>query len=77
LNVDTGGERFGPFLPVINVPVARQPLLNGRRLRDVRRSRPDSAPPPTWRCIEMQGMAQTIEFSSEVALAVHEIKPAG
>jgi len=25
----------------------------------------------------MQGMAQTIEFSSEVALAVHEIKPAG
>jgi hypothetical protein len=61
LTVDTGGERFGVFLPVMDVPHGQTVDFSTVGVYETF-SGPDSIPhrPPTWRCIEMQGMAQTI-----------------
>jgi hypothetical protein len=60
-SVDTGGERFGFFLPQLDVPRGQS-----EEFRTVgvyyRFSGPDSIPhrDPSWRCIELQGTAQTV-----------------
>ena len=59
--VDTGGERFGFFLPQLDVPRGQS-----EEFRTVgvyyRFSGPDSIPhrDPSWRCIELHGTAQTV-----------------
>jgi hypothetical protein len=61
VTVDAGGERFGMFLPVIDV--AQGKTVDFRTVGVYETfSGPDSIPrrPPTWRCIEMRGTAQSI-----------------
>ena len=59
--VDTGGERFGFFLPQLEVPRGQS-----EDFRTVgvyyRFSGPDSVPQrdPSWRSIELNGTAQTV-----------------
>jgi hypothetical protein len=59
--VDTGGERFGFFLPQIDVPKGQTAPFNTVGIYETF-SGPDSIPhrPSTWRCIEMSGTAQTV-----------------
>lgn len=61
LTVDAGGERFGVFLPAINVPQGQTVDFQTVGVYEIFGG-PNSLPhrPPGWRCIEMQGMAQTI-----------------
>lgn len=60
-SVDAGGERFGFFLPQLDVPRGQS-----EEFRTVgvyfRFSGPDSIPhrDPSWRCIELHGIAQTV-----------------
>jgi hypothetical protein len=62
LTVDTGGQRFGFFLPLIEVAARDQPV----HFRTVgiyeTFSGPNSIPhrPSTWRCIEMAGTAESV-----------------
>jgi len=59
--IDTGGERFGFFLPFIDV--ARGQTAHFRTVGIYETfSGPDSVPhrPSTWRCIEMTGTAQSV-----------------
>ena len=61
LTIDTGGERFGFFLPAINV--ARGQTVHFRAIGVYETfSGPNSIPhrPSTWRCIEMEGTAQSV-----------------
>ena len=61
LSIDTGGERFGFFLPSIDV--ARGETAYFRTIGAYERfSGPDSVPhrPSTWRCIEVDGTAQSV-----------------
>lgn len=61
LSVDTGGERFGFFLPFIEV--ARGQTAHFRTVGVYETfSGPDSVPhrPSTWRCIEMAGTATSV-----------------
>jgi hypothetical protein len=61
LTVDTGGERFGVFLPVIDLPQGQTADFTTIGVYETF-SGPDSVPhrPPYWRCIEMRGTAQTV-----------------
>jgi len=60
-SIDTGGERFGFFLPQLDVP--REESAEFRTVGGYERfSGPDSFPHrnPSWRCIELYGTAQTV-----------------
>jgi hypothetical protein len=62
LSVDTGGERFGFFLPLVQV-AARGQTVNFSTVGIYEIfSGPDSVPhrPSSWRCIEMAGTAQDV-----------------
>lgn len=59
--IDTGGERFGFFLPFINVDQGQTVHFHSVGIYEMF-SGPDSIPhrPSTWRCIEMSGTAQRV-----------------
>jgi hypothetical protein len=59
--IDNGGERFGFFLPQINVASGQTAHFHTVGAYETF-SGPDSIPhrPSTWRCIEMSGTAQTV-----------------
>jgi hypothetical protein len=61
LTVDAGGERFGMFLPVIDVPQGQTVDFNTVGVYATSTG-PDALPhgTPSWRCIEMCGTAQTV-----------------
>jgi hypothetical protein len=60
-SIDVGGERFGFFLPAIDVPSGETAHFHTIGIYEMF-SGPDSIPhrPSTWRCIEMSGTAQTV-----------------
>ena len=60
-SIDTGGERFGFFLPQLDVPRGQSEEFNTVGVYETF-SGPDSIPhrAPSWRCIELQGTAQTV-----------------
>jgi hypothetical protein len=60
-SVDTGGERFGFFLPQLDVPRGQSEEFRTRGVYETF-SGPDSIPhhQPSWRCIELHGTAQTV-----------------
>ena|ERR1700730_3064289 len=59
--IDTGGERFGFFLPQLDVPKGQTEKFATAGVYE-KFGGPDSFPhlPPSWRCIDMQGTAQTV-----------------
>ncbi len=59
--IDTGGERFGFFLPQLDVPAGQTENFYTAGVYE-KFSGPDSVPrrPPSWRCIDMHGTAQTV-----------------
>jgi hypothetical protein len=61
LTIDTGGERFGFFLPFINVARGQEAHFCTVGVYETF-SGPNSIPhrPSTWRCIEMSGTAESI-----------------
>jgi hypothetical protein len=61
LSIDTGGERFGFFLPLINVERGQTAHFSTVGVYETF-SGPNSVPhrPSTWRCIEMTGTAQSV-----------------
>jgi hypothetical protein len=61
LTVDTGGERFGFFLPFIDVARGQTAHFCTVGVYETF-SGPDSIPhrPATWRCIEMTGTAESV-----------------
>ena len=61
LSIDTGGERFGFFLPLIDVARGQTARFNSIGVYETF-SGPASVPrrPSTWRCIEMTGTAQGV-----------------
>jgi hypothetical protein len=61
LSIDTGGERFGFFLPSIDVPMGQTATFHTVGVYETF-SGPDSIPhrPSTWRCVEMHGTAQNV-----------------
>ena len=61
LTIDTGGERFGFFLPQLDVPSGQSAEFRTAGVYE-RFSGPDSLPhrEPSWRCIELDGTAQTV-----------------
>jgi hypothetical protein len=61
LSIDTGGERFGFFLPFIDVPRGQTAHFCTVGVYETF-SGPDSIPhrPATWRCIEMTGTAESV-----------------
>jgi hypothetical protein len=60
-SVDTGGERFGFFLPQPDIPVGQSEEFRTLGVYE-RVSGPDSMPhrDPSWRSIELHGTAQTV-----------------
>jgi hypothetical protein len=61
LSIDVGGERFGFFLPLIDV--ARRQTADFCTVGIYETfSGPNSVPhqPSTWRCIELTGTAQSV-----------------
>ena len=60
-SIDTGGERFGFFLPFINVDRGQTAHFHTVGVYETY-SGPDSIPhrPSTWRCIEMSGTAESV-----------------
>ena len=60
-SIDTGGERFGFFLPQLDVPRGQSEEFRTGGVYE-RFSGPDSIPhhDPSWRCIELHGTAQTV-----------------
>jgi hypothetical protein len=60
-SIDTGGERFGFFLPQLDVPRGESEEFRTVGVYE-RFSGPDSIPhrDPSWRCIELDGTAQTV-----------------
>lgn len=60
-SVDTGGERFGFFLPFINVDCGHTAHFHTIGIFETF-SGPDSIPNrlSTWRCIEMSGTAESV-----------------
>jgi hypothetical protein len=58
---DAGGERFGFFLPVVDVVKAHTAQFQTVGV-DETFTGPDSVPhrPSSWRCIELHGTAQTV-----------------
>ncbi|HLW70073.1 MAG TPA: hypothetical protein VKS22_05570 [Candidatus Binataceae bacterium] len=61
LSIDTGGERFGFFLPFIDVARGQTAHFCTVGVYETF-SGPDSIPhrPATWRCIEMTGIAESV-----------------
>jgi hypothetical protein len=61
MSVDTGGERFGFFLPQLDVPRGQSEEFRTAGVYETF-SGPDSFPHrnPSWRCIELHGTAQTV-----------------
>jgi hypothetical protein len=61
VSIDTGGERFGFFLPSVDVPSGEVAHFHTIGIYEMF-SGPDSIPhrPSTWRCIEMSGTAQNV-----------------
>ena len=60
LSIDVGGERFGFFLPQLDVPPAQSAEFRTVGVYEAV-SGPDSLPrEPLWRCIELHGTAQTV-----------------
>jgi hypothetical protein len=61
LTIDTGGERFGFFLPLIDVARGQTAHFHTIGVFETF-SGPNSVPkrPSTWRCIEMSGTAQSV-----------------
>lgn len=59
--IDVGGERFGFFLPVLNVPQGQTASVDTVGIYD-KFNGPDSRPTHTqsWRCIELTGTVQTV-----------------
>jgi hypothetical protein len=59
--IDTGGERFGFFLPSIDVPQGQTVNFETVGVYEMFGG-PDSIPhrPTRWRCIDMRGTAQTV-----------------
>jgi hypothetical protein len=59
--IDAGGERFGFFLPFIDVAKGQTALFHTIGVYETF-SGPDSIPhrPATWRCIELNGTAQSV-----------------
>jgi hypothetical protein len=59
--VDTDGERFGFFLPQLDVPRGQSEEFRTAGVY-YHFSGPDSIPhrDPSWRCIELSGTAQTV-----------------
>ena len=59
--IDTGGDRFGFFLPQLDVPSGQTEKFVTVGINE-RFGGPDSFPrlPPSWNCIELQGTAQTV-----------------
>ncbi len=60
-SVDTGGERFGFFLPQLDVPRGQSEEFRTAGVYETF-SGPDSIPhrDPSWRCTELHGTAQTV-----------------
>jgi len=60
-SIDTGGERFGFFLPFINVDRGQTAHFHTVGIYETF-SGPDSIPhrPSIWRCIEMSGTAESV-----------------
>lgn len=60
-SIDTGGERFGFFLPNLDVAKGQSAAFYTAGVYE-RFSGPDSFPrlPPSWHCIDMEGTAQTV-----------------
>jgi len=60
-SIDTGGERFGFFLPDVEVPSGKTEKFNTIGVYD-KFGGPDSIPrvPPSWSCIELHGTAQSV-----------------
>jgi hypothetical protein len=61
LSIDAGGQRFGFFLPLINVARGQTAHFHTVGVYETF-SGPNSIPhrPSTWRCIEMTGTAQSV-----------------
>jgi hypothetical protein len=61
LTIDTGGERFGFFLPFIDVARGQKAHFHTVGIYETFGG-PDSIPhrPSTWRCIEMAGTAESV-----------------
>jgi len=61
LTIDTGGERFGFFLPFIDVKQGQTAHFHTIGVYELF-SGPNSVPhrPSTWRCIELSGTAQSV-----------------
>ena len=59
--IDTGGELFGFFLPVLEVPSGQAEKFSTVGVYE-KFSGPNSIPrvPPSWNCIELHGAAQTV-----------------
>ncbi len=59
-SIDTGGERFGFFLPQLDVPPGQSEEFRTVAVYEAF-SGPGSIPhrDPSWRCIELHGTAQT------------------
>jgi hypothetical protein len=60
-SIDVGGERFGFFLPFIDVDRGHTAHFHTIGIFEMY-SGPDSIPhrPSTWRCIELSGTAQSV-----------------
>ena len=60
-SIDAGGERFGFFLPLIDVARGQTAHFHTVGIYETF-SGPNSVPhrPSTWRCIEMTGTAQSV-----------------
>ena len=60
-STDTGGERFGFFLPQLDVPRGQSEEFRTVGVYEAF-SGPDSVPhrASSWRCIELHGTAQTV-----------------
>ena len=60
-SIDTGGERFGFFLPELDVPSGQTEGFTTVGVYEWFGG-PDSIPrrPPSWSCIELHGTAQTV-----------------
>jgi hypothetical protein len=59
--IDTGGDRFGFFLPSIDVEKGQTEHFHTIGIYEMF-SGPNSIPhrPSTWRCIEMSGTAENV-----------------
>ena len=61
ISVDTGGERFGFFLPQLDLELGQSEDFHTVGVYE-KFSGPDSFPPraPSWRCIELAGTAESV-----------------